>query len=236
MGFFSKLFTAVRGAASEAGDALIDPQAIRILEQEIRDSKQSLDQAKENLTKVIAQQMAVERDVKRLQKTLSEYEGYAIQALDKGDEALATEIADKIADIENELEAQQSVLNGFKNSVSNLKHTINDTERSVKSMEREINVVKTTAKVNEAKEVAAAQFSGTTSSLRNAAESLERVKKRQQERTDRMNAALQMQREEAGDGLQDKLKEAGIISANASSNSVLERLKQRRQPKDPISQ
>ncbi len=229
MGFFSKLFTALRGAANEAGDTVLDTQSMRILDQEIRDSKKALDEAKENLTKVIAQQMGVERDVKRLQKALAEYEGYAMQALDKGDENLATEIADKIAEVENELEAQQSVLDGYKASVSNLKRTIRDTERNVKSMEREISVVKTTEKVNKAKEAAAAQFSGSNSALRTATDSLERIKKRQQERTDRMNAALQMQREEAGDGLQDKLKSAGIISAGASSHSVLERLKQRQQ-------
>ncbi len=238
MGFFSKLFTAVRGAANESGEALLDTQSMRILEQEIRDANQSLDEAKENLTKVIAQQMGVERDVKRLRKALNEYENYAMQALDKGDDTLAGEIADKIAEVENELEAQQSVLDGYKNSVSNLKRTIRDTERNVKSMAREINVVKTTTKVNKAKEVAAAQFSGSNSSLRTASDSLERIKKRQQERTDRMNAALQMQREEAGDGLQEKLKSAGIISAEASSSSVLERLKQRRAgqvPKPPVS-
>jgi phage shock protein A len=61
MGFFSKLFTAFRGAANETGDAIIDTQALRILDQEIRDSKVHLDAAKENLAKVMAEQMGVER-------------------------------------------------------------------------------------------------------------------------------------------------------------------------------
>ena len=121
MGIFSKLFTALRGAGSEVGDAIIDTQAMRILDQEIRDSKAHLDDAKESLTKVIAQQIGINRDVKRLKKSLAEYEGYAIQALEKGDDTLATEIADKMAEIENELEAQQSVLDSFNNSVFHLK-------------------------------------------------------------------------------------------------------------------
>ena len=230
MGFFSKLFTAFRGAATEAGEAIVDTQALRILDQEVRDSKRSLDAAKENLAKVIAQQMGVEREVKRLKKTLEEYEGYALQALDKGDEALATELAEKVAEIENELEVQQSVLDSYKNNVSTLKQTVRKTETSIKAMEREINVVKTSAKVQEANEAISTRFSGTDSSLKTATASLERIKKRQQEKSDQMTAAMNMHKEELGDNLQDKLRDAGIVNANSSTNSVLERLKAKRKP------
>ena len=41
MGFFSKLLTAFRGATTEAGNAILDTQAIRILEQELRDAKKT---------------------------------------------------------------------------------------------------------------------------------------------------------------------------------------------------
>ena len=229
MGFFSKMFTAIRGSATEAGEAILDTQAMRILEQEMRDAKTHLDEAKENLTKVVAEQMAVEREVKRLEKGVAEYEGYTMQALDKGNEKLAGELAEKIAELENELEAQRSVLDGYNNNVRQLKETIRGTERNIKSMEREINVLKTQVSVQKANEAAAAKFSGSTSALRSATDSLERVKKKQQEKSDRMAAALQMQKEESGDNLQDKLKQAGIISEGTSGNSVLARLKANRE-------
>ncbi len=225
MGVFGKLWTAVRGAFTEAGEAVVDTQAIRILEQEMRDAKTNLDEAKENLTKVIAEQMGVEREVNRLKKSIQEYEGYAMQALEKGDENLATEIANKIAEQENELEAQQTVLDGYNNNVAQLKQTIRNTDRNIKSMEREINVVKTTSSVQKASEAAAARFSGTNSSLRSATDSLERIKKKQQQKSDQMSAAIKLQQEESGDNLQAKLKDAGIVSSSSSGNSVLERLK-----------
>lgn len=228
MGIFSKLFTAIRGAAHETGEAIVDTQAMRILEQEMRDAKENLDEAKENLTKVIAEQMAVERTVKRLEKLIAEYEEYAVQALDKGDEKLAAELAEKIAADENELEAQRSVLEGYQNSVRALKETIRNTERNIKSMEREISVVKTTASVQKANEAAAARFSGSNTALRSATDSLERIRKKQQEKSDRMQAALQLQQEESGDNLQNKLKEAGIIKSGSSATSVLERIKAKR--------
>ncbi|MCP4696182.1 MAG: PspA/IM30 family protein [Gammaproteobacteria bacterium] len=228
MGVFSKLFTALRGSATEVGEAIVDTQALRILDQEMRDSRKNLDEAKENLTKVIAEQIGVEREVNRLKKKLGEYEGYAVQALDKGDEALAGEIAEKMAELENDLEAQQSVLNGYNDNIRMLKKTIRGTERNIKSMEREISVVKTTSSVQKANEAAAAKFSGTTSSLRSATDSLERIKKKQQKKSDQMAAAMRMQQQESGGDLRNKLKAAGIVAGSASSNSILDRLKAKR--------
>jgi len=225
MGVFSKLFTALRGAGNEMGEAVIDTQALRILDQEMRDSKSAMDKAKENLTKVVAEQIGAERSVKKLRQSVAEYEGYAMQALDKGDETLAVEISEKIADLENELEAQSEVLNNYNQNVRTLKQTIRDTERNIKSMEREINVVKTTANVQKANEAVAARFSGTNSSLRSATDSLERIKKKQQVKSDQMKAAMDMQKAEGGTELKDRLRSAGIVKGNAKSASVLERLR-----------
>ena len=235
MGIFSKLFTALRGAGNEMGDAIIDTQSMRILDQELRDAKSHIDEAKENLTKVIAQQIGADRKVKKLKKALSEHESYAMQALEAGKEDLAIEISEKIADLENTLEAEQMVLDGFNNSVSMLKQTIRNTEKNIQALEREINVIKTTEKVHQANEAAAARFSGSNSKLNLATSSLERIKRKQQEKTDRMAAALAMQKEEAGDNLQDKMREAGIIGSEASGNSVLERLRSKQKKvKNPV--
>jgi phage shock protein A len=121
MGFFSKLFTALRGTTHEVGEAIIDSQALKILEQEMRDARKHLEEARENLARVIAEQMGVEREVKRLQKAVEEYENYAIQALEKNNENLASEIAEKVAELENELEAQKSMLTSYDSSVKTLK-------------------------------------------------------------------------------------------------------------------
>ncbi|MEN9848209.1 MAG: hypothetical protein RL368_949, partial [Pseudomonadota bacterium] len=141
MGLFTKLFTALRGAGTEVGEAIVDSQAMRIMDQEMRDARQHLDEAKENLAKVMAEQIGVEREVNRLKKQVAEYEGYVQQALDKGDENLATEIAGKIAEIENELAAQEKILESYNGNVNMLKQTIKNTERNIQSMERQVSVV-----------------------------------------------------------------------------------------------
>ena len=225
MSIWKKLFTAVRGSVNEAGEAIADNQALRILDQEMRDANTNLNKAKESMTEVMAEQMGVERKVNEFKDKIEEHEGYTAQALDNGDEALALEVADKIAEFSNELEAQEKLLEGYKVNVTQLKRTIAETERNIKAMKREVSIVKTTEAVQKANAAAAAKFSGSNSAVSSATDSLERIKARQQKRGDQMKAAMELQKESDGGDLQAKLKSAGIVSGNASANAILEKIK-----------
>jgi len=225
MNILSKLLTALRGAATETGEAIVDAQGIRILEQEVRDAKSHLEQAKENLTEVIAEQMAVQRKVDSLRSSIEEHERYAVQALEKNNETLALEVAEKVANLTNELDTQTAVLDSLVSNVGVLKQTIAATERNIQGMERELTLVKTTESVNKANEAVATRFSGSESALRSATESLERIKAKQQKKADRLQAALDLQDEENGENLHAKLQEAGILTRKSTAASILERLK-----------
>lgn len=229
MSIFKKLVTAVRGGATEVGEAIVDTQAIRILDQELRDAKKALNDAKTNLTSIMAEKMGVSRKVKELSEKIKEHEGYAMQALDKNDEALAGDVAQKISEFEYELNIQQGILDGYETKVTSLKKMIRQTERNIQAMDREISVVKTTAKVQKANDLAAAKFSGSNSSLSSATDSLERIKARQQKREDQAAAALELDSEDKGDDLQARLKNAGIVDSGSSGSSVLERLKKQKE-------
>jgi len=231
MSIFRKLITAVRGGATEVGEAIIDTQAIRILEQELRDSKAALNDAKTNLTAIMAEKMGIDRKVKDLSGKIKEHEGYAIQAMDKGDEGLALEVATKIAEFEHELNIQQGILDGYESKITTLKKMIRQTERNIQAMDREISVVKTTEKVQKANDLASAKFSGSNSSLRSATDSLQRIKARQQKREDQASAALELESEENGDDLQERLKKAGIVDSASSGSSILDRLKKQNENK-----
>lgn len=228
MNILSKFLTALRGVASEAGEAIVDAHGVRILEQEIRDAKEHLRRAKENLTEVIAEQMAVQRKVNNLQESIKEHERYAEQALEKNNESLALEIAEKIAASSNELDAQTAIAASLNSNIAALKNAITAAERNIQGMDRELTLVKTTESVHKANAAVAARFSGSRSSLLSATESLERIKAKQQKKADQMQAALAIQQEENGDQLQAKLQDAGIITKQATAAAVLERLKAKR--------
>ncbi len=225
MSILAKLVTAMKGAATEAGEAVVDQQALRILDQEMRDAEKQLGEAKGHLTSVMAQRRGVQREIERLTSAVSEHEGYAAAALDKGDEGLAGEVCEKIAGYEEELGVQRGAAEQLDKGLGQLKQTIKTTERNIAAMKRQVNMVKATEKVQKASAAASQRFSGTSSSLGSATDSLERIKKRQQERSDRMDAAAQLHEESDGADLDRRLKEAGITKSGASGSDVLARLK-----------
>ena len=55
MSLLQKILTLFRGTAHEAGQAVVDANALKILDQEIRDAGNELVRSKEELTKVMAQ-------------------------------------------------------------------------------------------------------------------------------------------------------------------------------------
>jgi len=228
MSIFKKILTAVRGGASEAGEAIVDSQALRILDQEIRDAGNELDKAKASLTTVMAHKMRVERKVNELKKSVEEHEGYAIKALDASQESLAVDIAEKIASLSNELQPQEAVLESHTASVNQLKKTIKQTVSRLDAMKREVAIIKSTESVQKAQAALKSRMAGSNSSMTSVTESIKRIKRRQQERSDRMNAALELEKEQSGGDLSAKMREAGIIGKGPSGNSILEQLKNRR--------
>ncbi len=225
MSIFKKIMTAIRGGASEVGEAIVDSNATRIFEQEIRDSENHLTKAKRDLTGVMAQQMAAGREVDRLKREVSEHEGYAVQALEKGDETLALAVAEKISTLESELSSQQQALDSFSGSANRLKELVKKSERQVGEYKRQLSMVKTTESVQKATSAITDNFSSSNSKLLNAKDSLERIKAKQQKFDDQMKAAELLESDTADNSLAAQLKEAGIGAADNNANSVLERLK-----------
>lgn len=217
--------TAIRGGASEAGEAIIDANATRIFEQEIRDAENHLTKAKRDLTGVMAEQMSAQREVTRLEKEISEHEGYAGQALDKGDETLALAVAEKIASLESDLATQQQAHDSFAGNADRLKELVKKSERQVTEHKRQLSMVKTTESVQKATSAITDNFSSSNSKLLSAKDSLERIKAKQQKFDDKMKAAEVLESEDSDTSLAAQLKEAGIGSQDSSANSVLDRIK-----------
>ena len=61
MSIWAKVATAIRGGVNEAGEAIVDNQALRILDQEIRDADNELINSKEALTSIIAKRKLADK-------------------------------------------------------------------------------------------------------------------------------------------------------------------------------
>ena len=228
MSIWRKVSTAVRGGVSEAGEAIVDNQILRILDQEIRDADKELGQSKDALTGIIAKRKLADKKVEGLKSSLTEYEGYAMQALDKGDDALANEVAQKIAGIETELMGEEGVAKSYADSEAQLRKAVSHTDANLKRLKQQVDTVKATEKVQKAQAAVAARHSGAGSSMRSALDSLDRLKTKQAERAAKFEAASELAQSTEEVSLDAKLKAAGIVDGGASGGDVLARLKAKR--------
>ena len=228
MSIWGKVATAVRGGVSEAGEAIVDHQALRILDQEIRDADNELSKSKDALTDIIAKRKLADKKVESLKSSLAEYEGYAMQALDKGDETLANEVAEKIAGIESELAGEEGLAKAFADSEAQLRRAVSQTEANLKRLKHQVDTVRATEKVQRAQAAVASRHSGAGSSMRSAVDSLERLKIKQAERAAKFEAASELASSTEEMTLDAKLKAAGIVDGGASGGDVLARLKAKR--------
>lgn len=226
MNVWSKLLTALRGGANEVGEAVVDGQALRILDQEIRDADLELRKSKEALAEIMAKQkLAAERAEKSTAK-VAEYEQYALKALDSGDEALAREVASKIANLEVELASNREQADGYAASVAQLRKAVTQAEANIKRMKQQVDTVKATESVQKAQMAVAQRYGGSQAKLQTAVESLERIKQKQAERAAKMEADAELAAAaNIDDSLDAKLRAAGIVADNGSADSVLARLK-----------
>ena len=103
MSIWSKLFTLCRAGAHEAAAAVVDANALRILDQEIRDADTAQGKARDDLAALVARRRILEKEVESFRDQVAKYEGSARAALAKGDEDLAREVAQRIADLETEI-------------------------------------------------------------------------------------------------------------------------------------
>ncbi len=226
MNVWSKLLTALRGGANEMGEAIVDSQALRILDQEIRDADLELRKSKEALAEIMAKQKLAAERAGKSEAKVAEYEQYALKALEAGNESLAQEVAVKIANLEVELASEREQAGAYAASVAQLRKAVSQAEANIKRLKQQVDTVKATESVQKAQMAVAQRYGGSQAKLHTAVESLERIKQQQAERAAKMEATAELaEAANVEDSLESKLRAAGIKADNASADSVLARLK-----------
>ena len=225
MNVWAKMITALRGGVNEAGEAVVDSQALRILDQELRDAADELKASKDSLAAIIARQKLSEEKAGRLKESITENEGYAVQAMEKGDDKLAHDVAEKIADLETQLKLEEDTGAGYASSANDLRTAIQAAERDITRMKQQVDTVKATDSVQRAQAAVSERHSGSNSKLRTAVDSLERIKERQDLRSAQMSAARDLANDLGDESLENRLEKAGIKPHGKSAEDVLARLK-----------
>lgn len=224
MNIWSKVVTALRGGINEAGESIVDSQALRILDQEIREATHDLNASKDGLASLIAQEKLASEKVVNFESEIKENEAYILSALEKGEDQLAYDLAAKVADIELSLATEKKVAHNFKGQAENLRATIKVAEQQIKRVKQQTETVKATEAVQRAQKIIADRHSGSHSKFRTALDSLEKIKDKQKLTSAQLMAAAEMSNESADMSLDARLKASGI-KKELDATDVLERIK-----------
>ena len=226
MGVLRDMFTALKGGANEVGEAIVDANAVRILEQEIRDAESAIGSAKQSLTRMKSSEIKLKREIASLDADVADYERKAVQALNAGEEALAAEVAERIAELESERGEKAGEQATLDTEVHKIHAMIKARERTIQKNKRELDKVRTVQELQRATESVSKNFAATGSSTHRVSKALERVKAKQQGWQDRMQAGEWLEEQEAGSDIDAKLRAKGIgTPAGSGASDVLARLK-----------
>lgn len=227
MSLLSKMVTALKGGFNEAGEAFVHHQALRILDQEMRDADAELRQNRALLLEQMAQHKVALGRLEALSQEIETHEGYALKALEQGEQPLAHEVAKKIAELESRHKEQSSTCHRMAFDVDKMQQVVHKAELQLQRLKQQVDTVKANHSVLRAQKSVAERSSGTDSRLRTALNTLERVRDQQTLEAQRIEAEKSLNVNTQQDPLQEKLRKAGIINSDPDANAILDRLKQK---------
>lgn len=222
MSIFKDIVTAIRGGVNEAGEAIVDSQALRILEQEIRDAENAIREAKGSLSKLKASEISLRKELKVVDEDIADYTAAARSALEKDNRDLAVEIASKIQDLtvsKTDLDERTSMLD---EQVNKIHKVITQRQKQIGKNKIELQKAKTYQDLQKTQKAIAGAMPTNDSSAKRVQRALDRVKEKQSDFENKQEADQWLNDLENGSDLDAKIKAAGIGEQGTSANSILD--------------
>lgn len=221
----SDLITAGKRLFSKAGESVVDANAINIIEQRIRDAEHELNESNDQLASIMAKRKVKADEIVGKKTKMDEYGKYIKAALEKGNESLARETAEKFAQLENEVNTIQKSIDTFDTNIKSIKERNRAAEDIIKQSTTRIDMLKANEAVIDASAAVSDAHSGAESSLSKALETADKLEQKQKERIAQIDAASELASDKSGASLDQKLKDAGIITTTVVVDDVLARFK-----------
>lgn len=226
---FKQIVTIFRGQAYEASERVVDQHALTLLRQQIRDCVQAVGSARRAVALAIAQNEQEVSQCERIKQRITDLEERTLAAMAKGNDALAHEAADTIAHLEAERDASLAAQATFTTEISRLKHVLRASEARLKDVERGQRIAAAVEKTHTLRE---AGTGSALNALRDAEETLGRLKLRQRQMDIASEALAEMEATGNPSIMAEKLAAAGCgAPLKNTAEDVLKRLQQKLQPK-----
>ena len=221
MSIWGKLFTAMRGGVNEAAESVADSQAMRILDQELRDADNALRQARSDLAGMMATAKRIEKRIEDNRAKEDRDIQNARSAMNAGREDLARGLAERVATVRSELQRDEADHANMLEQQQAMLRTVKETEHRIAAMKREVESVKATDSLQRAQKAIASSHAGVNSRLGSAVGSLERIREKQAQLGARIEAGQEMAALESGADLDRQLLEAGISGRTSNADDIL---------------
>lgn len=224
MAIWGKLFTLGRATANEAATAVVDANALKILDQEIRNADTAQGKARDDLAGLVARRRILEKEIESFNAQVAKYEGSARVAVEKGNMDLARQVAQRIADLEGDIALKAPQIADMRTAEEQIHTAVAATDRKIEQLRREVDVVKVNESVQKAQAAIASSGAGAGNAIGSAADSLARIRERQLIRGEKIRAAGELEDKRTGADLDEQLRIAGITPGHSSADDVLARL------------
>ncbi|GAB7533467.1 PspA/IM30 family protein [Pseudomonas sp. 3A(2025)] len=212
---WTKILIALRGSTDEADDVIMPRQALRLLDQEIREAEEQVSIGRSSLANLMAKNILAAREVEQTIGRLAELSGNVEKALALGHNDLALDVAAHIGRFELILAEDQRVSQLYAGSVETLRTSLDSGEGTLRLLKQQIDVLRTRRP--------SATHCDTNVRLQAAADSLDGIRQRQQEVAEHLEARNALCTRDPR--LEKRLREALVIPDESNAHAVLARIK-----------
>lgn len=141
MGFFSKIKQRLgRGRDKESASELLDVDPSPLLKREVALIEEYVNEARGELALMEQKQAEQHAAIESMQNELGDYELYAGQALEKGEEDLALEISEKINQLDDMISSHQGELGQLGRDIEQLRLELQKKETQFTEFKRQLSI------------------------------------------------------------------------------------------------
>lgn len=220
--------TLVRGAVSDAEQAVFDQNATLVLAQQLRDAASALELAKKELACAMAHRASESRAAASLEDRIKALEQAAVEALTGGRSDLAEETATVIAAIEDERKDRQTAVERCDADIARLQGLTEEGARRLRELGRGLEMARAQEALNRAGANGRRALATGTGALRDAEATLARIRENQTQLADASAALDELDRKTRGAALDDRLAAAGFgPNLKTRPADILERIRSR---------
>lgn len=232
MNVLKKLNTAFRSGFREIAETVVDANAIRIFDQEINDCEAATHQAKQDLSRVIAQKLKLQREARSIEEWIENKERQATEAIRQGEVVLARDIAEVIAEKElivTDYRDKCGQLEGYELSV---KRSLRLMVTKVKEYKRELQLFQATVSAQKASEALSGSQLSITAGVSEMEASVSRIRSIQNEVSINIEAVEQLDVYLSERDLDKRIVESGVCKIKDAADVVYDRLLEKAEQKE----